>query len=468
MVDCFINDSSLSAIADAIRKQTGHDSTWKLYPYQMAGEIRKDLGNVKEFVEGTLTHLTDNKVSYVAPYAFYNYTALSEVSMPACTQIDDLAFAGCTMLQTISFPLCSAITAQTFASCKNIAQAALGLTEISSNANADTHTFVLSVAAGSLRTLELPQCSYIGSRAFLHKSKFKYPNLNKVIAQNCTLVDYAAFSGGTTLVTFEAANCTSISKGAFNGCTNLSSAYFPLCDTILDDAFNKCTSLTDVYLPICNTNNTTVFANCKEIKVATIGSTDITSTTNPLSAAISALQELSISQCLSIGMNTFKDYVSLSKIDAERCTNIDTSAFAGCTHLDYISFPACQHIGMSAFCGCSGLTYCDFSACQTLGACAFQDCANISYMSLPACSHIGHSVFLNCEKLYNLTLPGPVMVVLDSTDAFDNTPIMGSSKFNAYGSIYVPNNLVDSYKVATNWSNFSSQIYPIADFNQEE
>ena len=47
--------------------------------------------------------------------------------------------------------------------------------------------------------------------------------------------------------------------------------------------------------------------------------------------------------------------------------------------------------------------------------------------------------------------------VLDNSNAFTNTPIASGT-----GYIYVPYSLVSSYKTATNWTYFSSQISAIA------
>ena len=38
---------------------------------------------------------------------------------------------------------------------------------------------------------------------------------------------------------------------------------------------------------------------------------------------------------------------------------------------------------------------------------------------------------------------------------------------NGTGYIYVPDSLVDSYKTATNWSTYASQIKPISELPQE-
>ena len=47
--------------------------------------------------------------------------------------------------------------------------------------------------------------------------------------------------------------------------------------------------------------------------------------------------------------------------------------------------------------------------------------------------------------------------ILSATNALTDTKIARGE-----GAIYVPTNLVDTYKAASNWSTYASQIYPIS------
>ena len=119
MVDCFINDSSLSAIADAIRRQVENPDL-KLYPSQMAGAIKANLGNEKEFIARTMTVVNDSNVTSVAPYAFYGHDNLKIASMSACSKIGEYAFADCTSLLQADFPNCSLIESNAYNGCINL------------------------------------------------------------------------------------------------------------------------------------------------------------------------------------------------------------------------------------------------------------------------------------------------------------------------------------------------------------
>ena len=55
------------------------------------------------------------------------------------------------------------------------------------------------------------------------------------------------------------------------------------------------------------------------------------------------------------------------------------------------------------------------------------------------------------------------MCTLANTNAFTNTPIESGT-----GYIYVLDELVDSYKSATNWSTYAEQIKPISELEASE
>lgn len=71
---------------------------------------------------------------------------------------------------------------------------------------------------------------------------------------------------------------------------------------------------------------------------------------------------------------------------------------------------------------------------------------------------IASSAFMG-SKLVTFVLRGVDAVATLSSSAFSGTPIA-----NMKGSIYVPDNLVDSYKAATNWSVYADIIKPLSEY----
>lgn len=71
--------------------------------------------------------------------------------------------------------------------------------------------------------------------------------------------------------------------------------------------------------------------------------------------------------------------------------------------------------------------------------------------------YISTKAFSNCSSLNKLIIRSSVLSTLANTNAFNNTKIASGD-----GGIYVPANLLDSYKTATNWSQFAEHIYSIS------
>ena len=153
----------------------------------------------------------------------------------------------------------------------------------------------------------------------------------------------------------------------------------------------------------------------------------------------------------------FQSCSSLTQVNLPMCASIDGSAFYNCTSLSQISIPMCSYIGNSAFYNCK-FSQVSLPMCSYIGNYAFDFCTRLNQISLPVCSYIGGNAFRWCALLSIITLGYSNICSLAGSTVFNNTQITSSK-----GSIYVPASLVDSYKSATNWSYFSTQIFPISE-----
>lgn len=91
---------------------------------------------------------------------------------------------------------------------------------------------------------------------------------------------------------------------------------------------------------------------------------------------------------------------------------------------------------------------------------AFYRCITLKKADFSNVSKIeGNYAFYACSSFETLVLRINQVVSLISTSSLSNTPIATSS---TEGYIYVPDNLVESYKTATNWSTYASKIKPLS------
>lgn len=94
-----------------------------------------------------------------------------------------------------------------------------------------------------------------------------------------------------------------------------------------------------------------------------------------------------------------------------------------------------------------------------VGIYAFEGCSQITGLDFALVTRINAFAFYCCSKLVTLVLRTDSVCTLSSTSAFTSTPIASGS-----GYIYVPAELLESYKAAANWSTYADQIRAIEDY----
>ena len=235
------------------------------------------------------------------------------------------------------------------------------------------------------------------------------------------------------LQSIELPNVTEIGDYALANCTAMTSATFAKLKTLGAYMFQGCTSLTSLSFPELTTTGQYAFRDC----------TGLQSITFPLTV-----------------------------------TTFATSLFNGCIALATITAQGLTVIRSYAFSGCSNLTTVDLNNVTSVGSYAFQDCAKLGVVALPACTSIENylgkgsgptgfdftkkvtiiaNAFDSSANMQHLVLRSDQLCTLSNVNAFTGTPIAAG-----VGYIYVPANLVDTYKAASNWSTYATQIQPIS------
>lgn len=88
-------------------------------------------------------------------------------------------------------------------------------------------------------------------------------------------------------------------------------------------------------------------------------------------------------------------------------------------------------------------------------------CKNINELTLEEVTQIGPESLQHNPSLYSIIINTPTLCVL-GRDAFLNTSITATT-----GWIYVPDNLVNDYKSATNWDTYADRIVGISEYPKE-
>lgn len=104
--------------------------------------------------------------------------------------------------------------------------------------------------------------------------------------------------------------------------------------------------------------------------------------------------------------------------------------------------------------------YVSFKNAKTIGKQAFMNCRSLKEAYFDSVTSIGANAFYLCQALRTLVIRTPSVCSLSS--ALTNCGIEYGT-----GYVYVPDNLVEQYKSATNWSDYAEQIKPLSELEGE-
>lgn len=181
--------------------------------YVGSGGSGGDTSAEDAIISGNISNYTNNRVTSIRDFAFYEQYSLTTVSFQAATTIGRCAFNYCESLTTANFPAAITIASDAFGHCT------------------------------SLTTVSFPAAKTMNVGAFSSCT-----NLTSVNFPVVTVISNAAFSNcyRLTAVSFPAAK--TIGMFAFRNCSSLTTVSFPAATTICGSAFYKCYNLTKLYL----------------------------------------------------------------------------------------------------------------------------------------------------------------------------------------------------------------------------
>ena len=160
---------------------------------------------------------------------------------------------------------------------------------------------------------------------------------------------------------------------------------------------------------------------------------------NPFDLRINgSLSEYSSDVPTKVSTYSFSDCANLTRVELPNVKNVETYGFARCPLLAEVSLPAAVDLALNAFLSCTALQKVDFPSMASIKGSAFSKCSMLD------------TVILRSENVCSLV----------NANAFNATPIASGT-----GYIYVPSALVNSYKVATNWSTYADRIRAIEDYS---
>ena len=140
------------------------------------------------------------------------------------------------------------------------------------------------------------------------------------------------------------------------------------------------------------------------------------------------------------------------------------ASFYGCSVLEEVHLPLITEIAYQGFQNCTKLPTVDAPNATKIQSNAFYSCTSLEKLDFDKITYIANSAFINCKAFEKLILRNKEIVCqLSGTAPFFKDTLIASGT----GFIYVPNELVEDYKSATNWSTLASQIKPLSELEVE-
>lgn len=231
-----------------------------------------------------------------------------------------------------------------------------------------------------------------------------------------------------------------------------------LTRTLTEYSNSRVTSLGAYALCSCKSMTSISFPN-----VTTIGDSSFRSMT--------ALTAVNMPKLVTFGANCFYGCTKLTEVEAPLATSMGENAFYGCTALTKADYPLVACVNTYCFYNCQGLVDVNFPAATAVYGTAFRGCVKLEKLDFPLVTSILSNAFYNCHSLTALILRSGTMATLANKNALNYCYHFLGTVNATYnpdglkdGYIYVPADLVDSYKAATNWSTHADQIRAIEDY----
>ena len=180
----------------------------------------------------------------------------------------------------------------------------------------------------------------------------------------------------------------------------------------------------------------------------------------------------------------FSNNNSIKTVDLPNVTEVGNRVFTGATNLISINIPKAETLGIATFGSTTSLenallwnvTTTQNQCFQSSGvkiliapkltSVGTQFCNGANRLEIVVLDNVtniqGGMAFYNCKELKAVIIKQNEIVPPLTTNAFQ-----ASSVSSGTGFVYVPDNMVEEYKGATNWSTVASQIKTLSEIPQE-
>ena len=428
---------------------------------------------------------------------------------------DNGMFRGCTNLKSIKLPnSITSIASYSFNGCSNLSYFIIPESVTSIGYTSFTNCVNFS------GDLNLPNLEKIGNAAFKNSGITSISNLGKlrILTSTYASSEYTFGMCNSLKTVILPDTLEEIGNSAFKNSKLLTTVTFPNgLKIIRGSAFSQCTSLTgEINLPNLETLEKMAFKETNITKVVNLGKIKVLPSSGNGQAfmfgSCKSLESVVLPDTLEeIGSSAFYQCTSLTSINLPQSLKIiSTDAFSSIKNAlpEEINLPNLEDLGGGCFYQ-SAIKYVTnlgkitelkksnvgtFASCKSLISVVlpetltsiigdtFSECSELISINIPdSLISMGNGVFYACTLLPKIDIPNSVTSIggqafeycrglKDAIIRATTPPTLGSAAFNSTHAdlkIYVPDDSVEAYKAATNWSNYASKIHPLSEYVEQ-
>lgn len=160
----------------------------------------------------------------------------------------------------------------------------------------------------------------------------------------------------------------------------------------------------------------------------------------------------------------FSSCPNLRAVTLRNAKEIKTNAFRENSLIYEADLRNVYIVNENAFYYCINLRKINLSSAVIFsGYSIFNSCRQLTKVDLPVLEEMGMSTFTSSSNLDTVIIRTSKLCVAQNATSFNNTKIKPGSG-TATGYVYVPRNLVEEYKSATNWTIIADRIRAIEDY----
>ena len=364
---------------------------------------------------------------------FEGYTALKSVVFPkGIPHIAAKACYGCTSLEYVGFPEgLVKIYSNAFRECTSLTEVHIpeGVTTTSSNVFYGCTSLVNAYIPNTLETVGQ---GFLQGCTALVKLHFDGVNNNMKTINKNAFKDCASMQ----LASRNFSRLTSLGEAAFSGCSKIQNITMPLVTKIPKDAFRGCATMADAKIANVETIGEAAFYGCKK------------------------LEAISMPLLTEVPNDAFRECAAMAEAKIPNVTKIGEYAFYNCKKLKTITYSdQIAVIGKYALSACPLETLVLSDKMTELADRAYRSLA-ITSVTVPATITTMGRAFELCASLEYVVMLPVNPPTLANSDGFMR--VKDTENGNTYATIYVPDESVEAYKAAAEWSELADYIYPMS------